>query len=206
LLKTAKNARKTAIHNAFIRFFKGYVYMNTNSANKSPVVIKKYANRRLYDTGTSAYITLEDLCTRVKNGEEFVVLDAKTGQDLTRQVLTQIIFEQETKGVQILPTDFLRSVIGMYDGKMQGVLQQYLDGTMKTFAVQQERLQGLMGKAAEGFSPFNAQVNPFEEITRQNVAMFEKAVQMMNPFGTLFGGKEEEKSAEKEPVKARAKR
>ena len=189
--------------------------MNTSASTPKPVVIKKYANRRLYDTGTSSYITLEDLCTRVKNGEDFVVLDAKTGQDLTRQVLTQIIFEQESKGIQILPTDFLRSVIGLYDDKMQHVLQHYLDGTMKTFVSNQERLQGFLGKAVDkamdGLTPFNqalgSQFNPFEEITRQNVAMFEKAVQMFNPFGTLFGDdKGETKEAEKESVKARAKR
>jgi len=181
--------------------------MNTSTEQK-PVIIKKYANRRLYDTGTSSYITLEDLCTRVKSGEDFVVLDAKTGQDLTRQVLTQIIFEQETKGVHILPLSFLRSVIGMYDGKMQDVLQHYLEGSMKTFVSNQERLQGMLGKAVEGMTPFpqfNSQFNPLEELTRQNVAMFEKAVQMFNPFGNMFGGKEEEKVAEKEPAK-RAKR
>ena len=149
--------------------------MNTTAPKQEPVVIKKYANRRLYDTGTSAYITLEDLCTRVKSGEDFVVLDAKTGQDLTRQVLTQIIFEQETKGIHILPTSFLRSVIGTYDGKMHEVLQHYLEGTMKTFMTNQERLQGMLGKAVEGLTPFNPQFNPFEELTRQNVAMFEKA-------------------------------
>ena len=183
--------------------------MNTTTKKSEPVVIKKYANRRLYDTGTSAYITLEDLCTRVKNGEDFVVLDAKNGQDLTRQVLTQIIFEQETKGVNILPTSFLRSVIGMYDDKMQGVFQHYLESTMKTFSANQERLHGMFGKAVEGLTPFNAagQFGSFEEITRQNVAMFEKAVSLMNPFGSMFGGKEEEKSeSEKEPAKARAKR
>jgi len=146
--------------------------MNTSTEQK-PVIIKKYANRRLYDTGTSSYITLEDLCTRVKSGE-----------------------------------DFLRSVIGMYDGKMQDVLQHYLEGSMKTFVSNQERLQGMLGKAVEGMTPFpqfNSQFNPLEELTRQNVAMFEKAVQMFNPFGNMFGGKEEEKVAEKEPAK-RAKR
>jgi len=193
---------------------------NTGSSKTgaAPVIIKKYANRRLYDTGTSTYITLEDLCTRVKKGEDFVVVDAKTGQDLTRQLLTQIIFEQEAKGIHILPTSFLRSVIEMYDGKMQGVLQHYLEGTMKTFISNQERLQGMLGKAVEGLAPlnqslnqaFNAQYNPFEEITRQNVAMFEKAVSMFAPFGTIFTGKEEEKEEEKptdqEAAKTRAKR
>ena len=165
--------------------------MNTASSekesSKEAVVIKKYANRRLYDTGTSAYITLEDLCTRVKDGKEFVVVDAKSGQDLTRQVLTQIILEQEIKGFQVLPTSFLRNVIGFYDDKMKGVLQHYLEGSMKSFMSNQENMQSMLGKSVDGMTPFNQ----LEEITRQNVAMFEKAVQMFNPFGAMFGAKEE---------------
>lgn len=171
----------------------------TNKADQAPVIIKKYANRRLYDTETSAYITLEDLCKRVKDGREFIVLDAKSGQDLTRQVLTQIIFEQETKGLQILPTSFLRDVIRFYDDKMQGVLQHYLTASMKTFLSNQERMQGMVGKAMDGFAP----LNQLEEMTRQNVAFFEKAVSsMFNPFGAMFtAGKDEE-----EDEKQRAKR
>ena len=177
--------------------------MNKTAASaQEPVVIKKYANRRLYDTGTSAYITLEDLCQRVKDGEDFIVLDAKTGQDLTRQVLTQIIFEQESKGYQILPTEFLRSVIGFYDNKMQGVLQHYLDSSMKTFISNQERMQGMVGKALNELAPA---YSPLEEITRQNVAMFEKAVQMFNPFGAMFGNQEKETEAA-QPAKKQAKR
>ncbi len=156
--------------------------MNAN-APKEPAIIKKYANRRLYDTETSAYITLEDLCDRVKQGREFVVLDAKTGQDLTRQVLTQIIFEQETKGAPLLPLSFLRSAIRFYDHKMNNVLQHYLDASMNTFVSNQERMQGMMGKAMDGFSPFSQ----FEEMTRQNVAFFEKAFTMFSPFGNVFG-------------------
>lgn len=179
--------------------------MNTAASVKEPVVIKKYANRRLYDTGTSAYITLEDLCTRVKHGQEFVVVDAKTGQDLTRQVLTQIILEQEIKGFQVLPTSVLRTVIRFYDDKMQDVLQHYLDASMNTFITNQEHMQSVLGnvvdKAMDGLSPFN----PFEEITRQNVALFEKAVQMFNPFGPMFGGKEESQESEEEQ-KIRVKR
>jgi len=175
--------------------------MNKDASKPEPVTIKKYANRRLYDTETSAYITLEDLCDRVKAGRHFTVVDAKTGQDLTRQVLTQIIFEQEIKGFQILPTSFLRSVIRFYDDKMHDVLQHYLDASMVTFLGNQERMQGMVGKVVEGFTPFN----PLEELTRQNVAFFEKAVQMFNPFGGMFGGKEES-GVEEEKVKKRAKR
>ncbi|NBO17924.1 MAG: polyhydroxyalkanoate synthesis repressor PhaR [Proteobacteria bacterium] len=170
--------------------------MNAATAAKSqPVVIKKYANRRLYDTGTSAYITLEDLCTRVKEGKDFVVVDAKTGQDLTRQVLTQIILEQETKGFKILPTSFLRDVIQHYDTGIQEVFQGYLETSMKSFVNNQERIRSLFAqtpfgqgfKAMEGMAPFA----PLEEITRQNMAMFEKAMQQMfNPFGAMFGDKD----------------
>jgi polyhydroxyalkanoate synthesis repressor PhaR len=171
----------------------------------TPAVIKKYANRRLYDTETSAYITLEDLCDRVKKGRDFTVLDAKTGQDLTRQVLTQIIYEQETKGSQILPTGFLRSVIRFYDDKMQDTLQHYLDGSMVTFMNNQEGISGIMGKAIEGgLTPFGQ----IEEMTRQNVALFEKAVQMFNPFGNIgqmFTAKEESQP-EVQVQKKRAKR
>lgn len=166
-----------------------------------PAVIKKYANRRLYDTETSAYITLEDLCERVKQERDFVVLDAKTGQDLTRQTLTQIIFEQETKGFQLLPTSFLRSVIRFYDDKMGKVLQPYLEASMQSFVGNQERMSGLMGKAAEGFAP----LSQMEEMTRQNMALFEKTVQMFNPFGTMFTPEAEEE-AEAAPKAKRSRR
>jgi len=165
------------------------------SATKKPsVVIKKYANRRLYDTETSAYITLEDLCKRVKQGRDFTVVDAKTGQDLTRQVLAQIIFEQETKGFTMLPTDFLRSVIQFYDNGMQDVLSNYLEASMKGFVANQERLKTMFGKAIGDVTPFKMG-NQFEEITKQNVAFFEKTFSMFNPFGAMFGadGKEEKK-------------
>lgn len=159
------------------------------SRKPEPVVIKKYANRRLYDTETSAYITLEDLCERVKGGQEFVVLDAKTNQDLTRQVLTQIIFEQETKGYQLLPTPFLRDVIRFYDNKMNKLLQPYLEASMKSFINNQDRMSSMVGKAIEGFSP----LGQLEEMTRQNVALFEKTMQMFNPLG-MFGEQEESKA------------
>ncbi len=157
---------------------------------KSEITIKKYANRRLYDTETSQYITLDDLCTYTKQDKRFTVLDAKTGQDLTRQVLTQIILEREVNGYPLLPVDFLRSVIRFYDDKvgMGNVLQSYLDASMKAFTNSEERMRGMVGKtSAEGYSPFK----PFEEMTRQNVALFEKTIQMFNPL-SMFAGKEEE--------------
>ena len=145
---------------------------------KEPTIIKKYTNRRLYDTETSAYITLEDLCDRVKKGHAFVVVDAKSGNDLTGQILTQIIFEQETKGFPLLPTDFLRSVIRFYDNNMQDVLHPYLNASMKNFTNNQDKMRSMM----EDISP----LNQLEEVTRNNVAMFEKTMKMFNPFSNLF--------------------
>jgi polyhydroxyalkanoate synthesis repressor PhaR len=163
--------------------------MSSSEKQKEPTVIKKYANRRLYDTETSAYITLEDLCDRVKQGKDFVVVDAKTGQDLTRQVLAQIIYEQETKGFNMLPTDFLRNVIKVYDDGMQDVLNNYLAASMKGFMSNQERLRGMFGKAMGDFKPFGT----LEEMTKQNVALFEKTMSMFNPFANnVFTGTDEE--------------
>lgn len=174
------------------------MHKKDNSKSKDPAIIKKYANRRLYDTETSAYITLEDLCDRVKKGHPFVVVDAKSGQDLTRQILTQIIFEQETKGFHVLPTEFLRSVIGFYDHNMQDILQPYLDASMKSFTTNQEKMRGMLGetvsKAMEGISP----LNQLEEVTRHNMALFEKTMQMFNPFGSLFSAHSEKDSEKKD--------
>lgn len=161
------------------------------------VVIKKYANRRLYDTETSAYITLEDLCDRVKEGREFVVVDAKTGQDLTRQILTQIIFEQETKGFPLLPTDFLRNVIRFYDDSMHGVMQRYLETSMKSFIQNQDQMRGMMaGKTASSgmASPFA----PLEEMTKQNMALFEKTMQMFSPMNYFADGEKDKPAAPKD--------
>lgn len=176
--------------------------MNAATQKKDMVVIKKYANRRLYDTGTSAYITLDDLCQRVKDGTDFTVQDAQTGADLTNQVLTQIILEQEIKGFHLLPTNFLRSVIRFYDDKMISALQPYLDASMRSFVGNQEQMKTMFGKAMGEFSP----MNQFEEMTRQNVAMFEKTVQMFNPFGTMFNQREEQAAEEEAPVAVKRKR
>ena len=113
----------------------------------SAVVIKKYANRRLYNTATSAYVTLEDLARMVREGTEFVVYDAKTNDDLTRQILTQIIFEEESRGEALLPVQFLRQLIGFYGGQMQGVLPSYLEMSLDSFARQQEQMRGQFSKA-----------------------------------------------------------
>lgn len=146
---------------------------------EEPVIIKKYPNRRLYNTETSVYVTLEDLAVMVKQGRDFTVQDAKTGEDLTRQVLAQIIFEMEGRGNPLLPVNFLRSVIKFYDGGMQAPLRHYLDVSMQSFLENQERLQGLAARAMKDFSP----LTHIEEMTRQNMALFEKAMTMFNPFG-----------------------
>jgi len=143
----------------------------------APVVIKKYANRRLYNTATSSYVTLDHLCQMVKEQTDFVVYDAKTGEDITRPVLTQIIVEEESKGQNLLPISFLRQLIAFYGDSLQGVVPQYLEFSMKSFAHNQERMRDYM-KTTFGFNPF-AQ---FEEVGKQNVAMFEKAMKMFTPF------------------------
>ena len=149
----------------------------------APVVIKKYANRRLYNTATSAYVTLDHLSQMVKDKTDFVVYDAKTGDDITRSVLTQIIFEEESKGGQtLLPIPFLRQLISFYGDSLQGVVPQYLEMSMTQFARNQEQMRRYMQNAF-GFNPFQQ----FESMSKQNMAMFENAMRMFNPFGTAGG-------------------
>jgi polyhydroxyalkanoate synthesis repressor PhaR len=145
-----------------------------------PVTIKKYANRRLYNTGTSTYVTLEDLATMVKNGEEFTVSDAKTGEDITRSVLTQIIFEQENKegGENLLPIKFLRQLIGFYGGSMQKFVPSYLEVSLETFTREQEKFRNQMTQAF-GATPFGPIM---EEQVRRNMDMFKQAFSMFTPF------------------------
>jgi polyhydroxyalkanoate synthesis repressor PhaR len=145
----------------------------------APVVIKKYANRRLYNTATSAYVTLDHLSQMVKEKTDFVVYDAKTGEDITRSVLTQIIVEEESKGGQtLLPISFLRQLISFYGDSLQGVVPQYLEMSMTQFARNQEQMRRYMQNAF-GFNPFQQ----FESMGKQNMAMFEQAMRMFNPFG-----------------------
>jgi polyhydroxyalkanoate synthesis repressor PhaR len=144
----------------------------------APVVIKKYANRRLYNTATSAYVTLDHLATMVKSKTDFVVYDAKSGEDITRPVLTQIIFEEESKGGQtLLPIPFLRQLISFYGDSLQGVVPQYLEMSMTQFALNQEQMRKYMQNAF-GFNPFQQ----FESMGKQNMAMFENAMRLFNPF------------------------
>ena len=142
-----------------------------------PVVVKKYANRRLYNTETSSYITLDNLADMIRIGRDFVVYDAKSGEDITRGVLTQIIVEEESKGTSMLPTPFLRQLIGFYGGSLQGVVPRYLEQAMSTFAQQQQQLRQVVQQTFSPFIPAGV-----EEMGRQNVAMIERAMSMFNPF------------------------
>ena len=152
----------------------------TKKKSDEPTVIKKYANRRLYDTGRSSYVTLEDLCEMVKEGHDFVVYDAKTGEDLTRSVLTQIIVDQEqNEGQSLLPINFLRQLIGFYGDNLSPLVPNYLEHTIQTFAKNQEELRTQISKSIEGMFP----VPNLEEINKQNMAMFENAMRMFRPFG-----------------------
>ena len=146
--------------------------------SEEPVVIKKYANRRLYNTGTSTYVTLEDLAGMVKNGEDFIVYDAKTGEDITRSVLTQIIFEQENKGGQnLLPITFLRQLIRFYGDSMQMLVPRYLEVSIESLTREQEKFRQQM-TSAFGAGPFRA----LEDQVRRNMEMFERAFAMFAPF------------------------
>ena len=149
------------------------------SGAKTPVTIKKYANRRLYNTATSSYVTLDHLCQMVKDGVEFVVYDAKSGEDITRSVLTQIIVEEESKGGQnLLPLNFLRQLISFYGDNLQILLPRYLEQSMESFARNQEQMRRYMHDSLGGMFPFGR----FEEMSKQNLAFFERAMRMFNPF------------------------
>lgn len=163
------------------------------SKTQEPVTIKKYANRRLYNTGTSTYVTLEDLAVMVKEGEDFVVYDAKTGEDITRSVLTQIIFEQENKGQNLLPIAFLRQLIRFYGDSMQMLLPRYLEVSIDTFTKEQEKYREQMAKAfgASGFGTLEDQV-------RRNMEMFERAFSMFLPFAQQKEGAGEPPASEQD--------
>ena len=147
------------------------------SAPSNAVVVKKYANRRLYNTETSSYITLDNLAEMIRAGRDFVVFDAKSGDDITRGVLTQIIVDEESKGSAMLPTAFLRQLIGFYGGSLEGVVPRYLEHSMSTFARQQQQVRTVMERTFSPFLPTGV-----EEMGRQNMALFERAMSMWNPF------------------------
>lgn len=147
-------------------------------AQGEPVVIKKYANRRLYNTAASTYVTLDHLSEMVREGVDFIVLDAKTGEDITRSVLTQIIFEQESRGQNLLPVQFLRRLIRFYGDQMQGFLPPYLEMSMESFAKAQEKMRENMSRAFGATTPMAA----FEEQAQRNMALFQQALSMWSPF------------------------
>ncbi|MET0744438.1 MAG: polyhydroxyalkanoate synthesis repressor PhaR [Microvirga sp.] len=148
-----------------------------------PVTIKKYANRRLYNTGTSTYVTLEDLAAMVKGGDDFVVYDAKSGEDITRSVLAQIIFEQENKeGQNLLPINFLRQLIRFYGDSMQMLVPRYLEVSIESLTREQQKFRDQMAQAFGG-SPFGA----LEDQVRRNMEMFERAFAMFTPFARREG-------------------
>jgi polyhydroxyalkanoate synthesis repressor PhaR len=151
-----------------------------SSARQTPketVVIKKYANRRLYNTATSSYVTLDDLAEMVKQGVEFAVYDAKTGDEITRSVLTQIIFDEESKGQNLLPIRFLRQLIRFYGDSMQAFVPSYLEFSIDSLSREQEKFRQQMVTSLGG-EPFRA----MEEQTRRNMAIFQQAMKMFNPF------------------------
>lgn len=152
-----------------------------SEASATPVVVKKYANRRLYNTESSSYVTLEDLAGMVREGRDFIVYDAKSGEDITRSVLTQIIVEEESKGRSLLPESFLRQLIGFYGDSLQALVPRYLEAAMAGFARQQEQMRRSMEQAMGGFMQFPA---PFglEEVSKQNLAMMERAMSLFAPF------------------------
>lgn len=149
---------------------------NGNGASER-IVIKKYANRRLYDTSASAYVTLEHLSELTRQGKEFIVQDAKTGEDLTRAVLAQIIFEQENKKEGVLPVSFLRQLIQFYGDNFQTMLPAYLELSMKTFNQQQDKWREYMNTAVG-----EDKAKAFEEQIRKNMAMFEDTMKFFTPF------------------------
>jgi polyhydroxyalkanoate synthesis repressor PhaR len=152
-------------------------------SGKAPITIKKYANRRLYNTGTSAYVTLEDLADMVKKGQDFVVFDAKSGEDITRSVLTQIIFEQEGKGGQsLLPVAFLRQLIRFYGDSMQLLVPSYLEFAIDKLTNEQQKFRDQMGDASGAAQQTRQLFGSLEEQARMNMAMFNQALAMFTPF------------------------
>jgi len=157
----------------------------TSSGAPGPIIIKKYANRRLYNTQTSSYVTLDHLCEMVKEGVEFEVRDARSGEDITRQVLAQIIFEEENKGGQhLLPIQFLRQLIRFYGDSLQAFVPSYLELSMESFTKNQQEMRE---KFAEAFGA-KFGFKDFEKMSRQNIEMFERTMRMFSPFGSTMGG------------------
>jgi polyhydroxyalkanoate synthesis repressor PhaR len=170
------------------------------AAAAKEIVIKKYANRRLYNTGTSTYVTLEDLAGMVKKGEEFQVQDAKTGEDITHSVLTQIIFELENKdGQTMLPIPFLRQLIAFYGDQMQMVVPTFLEQSLKAFSLEQDRIREqistVIGKTPIGMMGLDAPMKAMEETVRRNTELFQNALKLFTPFPAMAQAKTSSESA-----------
>src|SRR5215211_3240964 len=164
-----------------------------------PITIKKYANRRLYNTGTSTYVTLEDLATMVKKGEDFLVHDAKTGEDITRSVLTQIIFEEENKGPNLLPIKFLRQLIRFYGDQLQAFVPSYLEMSLEQLTRQQQHLRDqLLNSIGVSPEPFKV----IDEQVKNNMAMFENAMKFFNPFAVAKDRPPDAAPPSREPASA----
>jgi polyhydroxyalkanoate synthesis repressor PhaR len=174
------------------------VVSEEKAKGEGPVVIKKYANRRLYNTQTSSYVTLDHLAAMVKEGTEFEVQDARTGEDITRSVLTQIIFEEEAKGQNLLPIKFLRQLIRFYGDSLQAFVPGYLDMSMDSFTKNQGEMRDRIAQALGGGNQM------VENLTRQNLAMFENAMAMWTPFamggGAMGGGGKPKAEAPEKPA------
>lgn len=161
-----------------------------DSDNGEEIIIKKYANRRLYNTQSSSYITLDYLAKLTRDGRNFKVIDAKSGADITRSILTQIIMEEESNGKQMLPVGFLREIIAMYGNSMQSMMPQYLEASMEAFRDNQEKFQSAMkGSIANG---------PLAALTRQNMAMFKAATSAFTPASSSPKASSSKESAKKE--------
>src|ERR1700759_2223632 len=152
--------------------------------DNKPIVVKKYANRRLYNTASSSYVTLDDLAKMIKEGGNFVVYDAKFGEDITRSVLTQIIVEEEQKGQNLLPISFLRQLISFYGDSMQFLLPRYLDNAMKSFAHNQEQMRKNLQDAFGGLFPFGG----LEEMGKQKMALLETTMKIFSPSPPMGDG------------------
>jgi polyhydroxyalkanoate synthesis repressor PhaR len=167
------------------------------TSDKQPTVIKKYANRRLYNTGTSTYVTLDDLAEMVKAEDDFVVIDAKSGDDITRSVLTQIIFEQESRGPNLLPINFLRQLIRFYGDSMQNLVPSYLDFSMSSLTREQEKFREQISKTIGATA-----IGAMEDQVRRNMQMFERAFRMFSPFAAESGEADTDKPAAEQKTAA----
>jgi polyhydroxyalkanoate synthesis repressor PhaR len=164
---------------------------STNDGEQKVAIVKKYANRRLYNTGSSRYVTLDDLSRMVRQGQHFVVHDAKTGEDLTRSILTQIILEEDGKGRNLLPISFLRQLISFYDDSLRVFLPRYLELSMENFAGNQEQIRRYIEGTLGRFFP----MNQFEDMARQNMALFQRAASLLNPLTGTDGERTQQAAA-----------